>query len=142
MNVQANLSRFWIRHSFKNVNSKSCNNATDKHGRELLAYILIVKKHRVKLKQTWVVESGLDVLHHDSDKDIPSYMYSFSKVEINDESDVCSTSQQGVFRFSRGCELKKVFVLSARVFKFCELLAVNLHSFFTYLEGDWLVPTA
>ena len=64
MAAQANLSSFWITNSFQNLIPKSGSDATDEHGRDLLAYTLMMKKHQVKLKQTWVVEIGLNVLSH------------------------------------------------------------------------------
>ena len=48
----------------KTLIPKSGNYTTNKHGREDLAYTLMIKQHKVKLKQTWVVEIELNVLNH------------------------------------------------------------------------------
>ena len=102
--MNANLSSFWIRNSFESMNSRS--DGTDKQKREFLPNILTMKKHQVKLKQPWIAEIGLSELSYqftkESGVDKPYSDYgSMNNVLF------IPTCQKGVFRRSRGRELKK-----------------------------------
>ena len=71
-----------------------------------LVNTLLMKKHQVKLKQTWIAETRFNVLNYqiqrDSDEDIVFLLL----LEINDKRNVCVNFQKGIFQRSRGRELK------------------------------------
>ena len=64
INTQENISNFWIKNSFTSMDSKSSNDATDEYKGGIVSEYPMVRKHQVKLKQTWIVEIKFNVLYN------------------------------------------------------------------------------